>query len=144
MTNDLLATIFKPIIPYVLVLISIEIVYVSVLMIFYYRSNYYKDTHYKFLKVYLDNGLKGEYLTYKALSKYEKDGAKFLHNCYIPKGDDETTEIDVLMLHRKCYIEQAYMYLKAKITVAGFSAMKKRHPGHRPCITRIRIISIIL
>ena len=100
MINDLLATIFKPIIPYVLVIISFEFVYMYVLMIFYYRYNYYKDTHYKFLKVYLNNGFKGEYLTYKALSKYEKDGAKFLYNCYIPKGDDETTEIDVLMLHR--------------------------------------------
>lgn len=32
MTNDLLVTIFKLIIPYVLVLIGIEIVYLSVLM----------------------------------------------------------------------------------------------------------------
>lgn len=45
MTNDLLVTIFKPIIPYVLVLISIEIVNLLVLMIFYYRSNYYKKMH---------------------------------------------------------------------------------------------------
>lgn len=45
MTNDLLVTIFKPIIPYALVLISVEIVYLSVLMIFYYRSNYYKDDY---------------------------------------------------------------------------------------------------
>ena len=32
MTNDLLVTIFKPIIPYALVLISVEIVYLSVLI----------------------------------------------------------------------------------------------------------------
>lgn len=90
----------RPFIPYALALFSIVILGYVILIISYYKSNYYKDTHYSFLKVHLDDGFKGEYLTYKALSEYEKDGAKFLYNCYIPKGDEETTEIDVLMLHR--------------------------------------------
>ncbi len=100
MMKYLIVSMIRPFIPYALALLSVVILGYVILIISYYKSNYYKDTHYSFLKVYLDDGFKGEYLTYKALSEYEKDGAKFLYNCYIPKGDEETTEIDVLMLHR--------------------------------------------
>ena len=47
-----------------------------------------------------DKGNFGEYLTYKYLSGYESDGARFLYNCYLPKENGETTEIDVLMIHK--------------------------------------------
>ena len=42
-----------------------------------------------------------EYLTYRYLRKFEKAGAKFLFNVYIPKENEETTEIDVLMISCK-------------------------------------------
>ncbi len=65
----------------------------------YYQSTYYKDTHKLFLLgVVLDKGAYGEYLTFKCLKKYEKDGAKFLFNCYLPKKENETSEIDVMMI----------------------------------------------
>jgi hypothetical protein len=33
-----------------------------------------------------EKGKSGEYLVYKVLQNYEKDGAKFLFNCYLPKN----------------------------------------------------------
>lgn len=40
----------------------------------------------------------GEYSTYCLLDKLE-GYKKFLFNCYIPKGDGTTTEVDVIMIH---------------------------------------------
>lgn len=68
---------------------------------YYKNSTYYKITNLPHLAVIHDSGRCGEYLTYKALRKLEKDGAKFLFNVYIPKGDEKTTEIDVLMISSK-------------------------------------------
>ncbi|MBD5518691.1 MAG: DNA-binding protein [Lachnospiraceae bacterium] len=51
------------------------------------------------MKTIFDAGKYGEYLTYKKLKEYESDGGKFLFNCYIPKEDGKTTEIDVLLIH---------------------------------------------
>lgn len=74
--------------------------YVVLVRCKYYKSSYYKATQYNFFKICFDKGFRGEYETWKNLSKYEEDGAKFIFNCYIPKGEKETTEIDVIMLHR--------------------------------------------
>lgn len=65
----------------------------------YRRTAYYKVTHRPFSRMRFDAGNYGEYLTYRKLRKYEKRGARFLFNCYIPKKDDETTEIDLLMIY---------------------------------------------
>lgn len=62
------------------------------------NTTYYKITHNSLLSTKFDAGRNGEFLTYKYLRKHEKNGAKFLFNCYIPKGKDQTTEIDVLMI----------------------------------------------
>ena len=43
----------------------------------------------------------GEYLIWKELQKFELSGGKFLFNLYIPKPNEETTEIDVVLLHPK-------------------------------------------
>ena len=64
----------------------------------YKNSAYYKITKLPYSSVKHDTGRFGEYLTYKYLKKFEDAGAKFLFNVYIPKGDGETTEIDVLMI----------------------------------------------
>lgn len=68
-------------------------------IISYRKTNYFKITHNSFFSVYFDKGRYGEYLTYKYLRKYEKDGARFLFNIYLPKDNGETTEIDVLLIH---------------------------------------------
>ncbi len=67
-----------------------------------YKSGaYYQVTKLPYLSVRHDTGRYGEYLTYKYLKHMEANGAKFLFNVYIPKGNGETTEIDVLMICSK-------------------------------------------
>ena len=43
----------------------------------------------------------GEYLIWKELKSFERKGGRFLFNLYIPKANDETTEIDVVLIHPK-------------------------------------------
>lgn len=66
----------------------------------YKHTAYYKVTGYSYLYMRLDLGRYGEYLTYKCLRPYEAKGAKFLFNCYLPRDNGDTTEIDVLMIYR--------------------------------------------
>lgn len=67
---------------------------------FYYKkTSYYQITHKPYLQIRNDTGSFGEYCIYKNLKSLEKDGAKFLFNCYLPRGNGTTTEIDVLLLH---------------------------------------------
>ncbi len=67
----------------------------------YKESSYYKITKLSFAQIRRDIGRFGEYLIYNNLKNFEKDGAKFLFNIYIPKAENETTEIDVLMICTK-------------------------------------------
>lgn len=64
----------------------------------YINNSYFKITQNSLEDVSEDSGKLGEYLIYKKLKKFEKSGAKFLFNVYIPKSDGGTTEIDVLMI----------------------------------------------
>ena len=64
----------------------------------YKQTTYYRITHKFFLRMLFDVGAHGEYLIYKRLRSHEANGAKFLFNVYLPKEEDQTTEIDVLML----------------------------------------------
>lgn len=64
----------------------------------YNRTTYAKQTGKSFFKMRFNLGNYGEYLTYKYLSIYEKYGARFLFNCYLPKADGETTEVDLIMI----------------------------------------------
>ena len=64
----------------------------------YKRSAYYQITKLPYGRVAWDKGRHGEYLAYKKLKHYEKYGARFLFNVYIPKKDGQTTEIDMLMI----------------------------------------------
>ena len=64
----------------------------------YKRSEYYKSTHCPYMKALFNAGSKGEYLTYKALKSIS--GYKHMvFNCYIPKGENETTEVDAVLIH---------------------------------------------
>lgn len=71
----------------------------------YYKSEYYLQTKNKYSKVmknqYFSNDTKGRNLEYcifntlKPLEGYKK----FLFNCYLPKDNGGTTEIDLILLH---------------------------------------------
>ncbi|MEA1974196.1 MAG: nuclease-related domain-containing protein [Bacillota bacterium] len=66
----------------------------------YKKSIYRKYSNSSWLKIATDTGLLGEFLTfYRLEKKFPK--AKLLPNVYIPKENDETTEIDLLMINEK-------------------------------------------
>ena len=67
----------------------------------YYSGSYYQVTRNSYFAMNGDLGKKGEYHIYKRLRKLEDRGCKFLFNVYIPKNEDTTTEIDVLLLSPK-------------------------------------------
>lgn len=87
---------------FILYALLIIVIFVFILFIIkdseYKKSSYFKLTKLPLLKVMFDKGKYGEYLTFKYLRKYEKYGCEFLFNAYIPKKDDENTEIDVMMI----------------------------------------------
>ncbi|HOU09792.1 MAG TPA: NERD domain-containing protein [Clostridiales bacterium] len=63
----------------------------------YRKTEYYQATHNRLLKTHRDLGLYGEYSIYKELKKVEQP-RRFLFNVYLPKQNEETTEIDVLLI----------------------------------------------
>lgn len=73
-------------------------IFLLISKILYEKSDYYKQTRNGFLSVQFDKGIKGEFLIWKYLrnlSGYKK----YLFNCYLPKDNGETTELDVILLH---------------------------------------------
>ena len=66
----------------------------------YRKTDYFKVTHKSFTKMRFDKGNYGEYLCYRYLRYFERRGAKFLYNCYLPREKGKTTEIDVLMIYK--------------------------------------------
>ncbi|MGM9634555.1 MAG: NERD domain-containing protein [Candidatus Avispirillum sp.] len=64
----------------------------------YKSGTYYSATKLPYIEMRSDFGRYGEYLIYKRLRKFEKSGAKFLFNVYVPKDRGETSEIDALMI----------------------------------------------
>lgn len=66
----------------------------------YWKSTYFNSTNKPFSRMFFDRGAYGEYLLYKSLRGYEAKGAKFLFNCYLPKDNSETSEIDVMMVYK--------------------------------------------
>lgn len=86
--------------PFYIFITALVIIWYCVSSVAYKKTNYYQTTRKPFLTMRLDKGNYGEYLTYRHLRSYESDGAKFLFNCYLPKENGETTEIDVLMIYK--------------------------------------------
>ena len=66
----------------------------------YKRTSYYRMTRNPYRLTMEDKGRFGEYQIYKRLSAYEQDGGQFLFNCYLPGERWETTEIDVILIHK--------------------------------------------
>lgn len=64
----------------------------------YQESEYYAVTKNSYESVHKDKGKYGEYLIYKYLLPLQGD-KKFLFNCYLPRENGKTTEIDVILLH---------------------------------------------
>ena len=62
------------------------------------ESNYALQTGNSMAEVLYDRGKFGEAGLYFALQDFEKEGARFLFNLYIPKANGQTTEIDILMI----------------------------------------------
>ncbi len=93
-----LLEIFKPLMIFSASLIVLVIV---IDYIRYKTSSYYKLTHNPYITIYLDLGKRGEYLTYNKLRYLEKSGSKILFNLYLNKENGETTETDILMIHKK-------------------------------------------
>ncbi len=84
-----------------LLLILVPVIAYCIFNYSYKKCSYYQITSFPLISVITDKGRLGEYMTYKQLKSYEKQGAKFLFNVYIPKENEETTEIDIIMLCRK-------------------------------------------
>lgn len=76
------------------------VVYICIILK-YRATTYYEQTKCSYFKLQRDIGRIGEYHTYLKLRKFEREGAKFLFNVYIPKDNEQTTEIDVLMISKK-------------------------------------------
>lgn len=83
--------------PITLIVVGWLLISFFVDLIIYFRSTYYKETEASYFSSQNDIGRYGEYLTYNKLKSYEKQGAKFLFNTYLPHKN-ETTEIDVIMI----------------------------------------------
>lgn len=63
-----------------------------------YKSRYQKESGNSYLKTMTDKGTFGEYKTFCELQNV-KGKYKILTNLYIPKGNSETTEIDLVCIH---------------------------------------------
>ena len=64
----------------------------------YEKTDYYLQTHNAFSSALFDKGISGEYAIWKSL--YTLGGyKKCLLNCYLPKNNQESTEIDLILLH---------------------------------------------
>lgn len=64
----------------------------------YENTEYYQQTKNPYMSVFFNKGRLGEFYTYKylkSLSGYKR----YLFNLYVPKNNEETTELDVVLLH---------------------------------------------
>lgn len=64
----------------------------------YKNTEYYKQTHIKYGTVYDNAGSLGEFEIWNYLQNV-KGYKRFILNCYVPRDDGATTEVDVIMIH---------------------------------------------
>jgi len=97
--------------PFIIIPLCIYIVVKYFEIKHYKESSYYKDTKVSYIRLRYNTGRYGEYLIYKYLKEYESKGIKFLFNIYLPKSNDETSEIDVLMItHKGIFVFESKNY----------------------------------
>lgn len=124
--------------------IIVIILFTTIAAFYYYTVlNYKKTTYFKitgipYLKMLFDSGRYGEYLTYIYIREYEQNGAKFLFNVYLPRENNETTEIDVLMIYKSgLYVFESKNYSgwifgdeKSKNWTQTLPSGRKSHKEH--------------
>ncbi len=64
----------------------------------YKKTDYYDQTRKSFWSMQFDKGSQGEYLIWDSLQQLP-GYKKFLFNCYLPKRNGESTEVDLILLH---------------------------------------------
>lgn len=65
----------------------------------YKNSEYAKVTHRPLTKLIFDKGAYGEYLIWRHLDKKLEGERRWLFNTYLPRSQNRTTEIDVMLFH---------------------------------------------
>ncbi len=70
----------------------------------YYTGAYYRYTRRPYWALSRRDGSKCEYLTYERLRHLEREGWRFMFELYLPKGNGETTEIDMIAIGRQAVI----------------------------------------
>lgn len=94
-----------------LVVLLFFLSYFIVTVIKFNNTTYHKITHKSYLNTRGDKGRFGEYYTYLRLRDFENKNCRFLFNCYLPKGEGQTTEIDVLMIcHSGIFVFESKNY----------------------------------
>ena len=88
------------------IIICVAVLLFIIDFILYYKTEYYRSTKIPFLILRFNRtkdglGRYGEFLLYVQLRPWEKYGAKFLFNVNIPKANQETTELDVVMVYKR-------------------------------------------
>lgn len=79
-----------------LLLIMVSVYFISLKK--YKSTKYYEQTKNSLLSVWFDKGKLGEYKIFQHLESL--DGYKqYLFNLYLPKNGEETTELDIVLLH---------------------------------------------
>lgn len=88
-------------------LIGIGIIFFIILVVIfvilnkkYKESEYYKQTHKSMFSMSEDKGSSAEYFIGKKLQNLS-GYKKIIYNCYLPKTDTETTEVDLILIHEK-------------------------------------------
>ena len=141
-----------------LVLILMLVLTIAVNAILYKHGTYAKMTGTGYFEALFNLGKRGEYLTYKELKLYESDGGRFIFNCYLPKEDGTSTEVDVVLLHStgifviesKNYSGWIYGSEKSKTwtqTLRGGSGRVKKEHFYNPIMqnrTHIKYIKNIV
>lgn len=97
-TIQTLASILSPLMPFLVIMILIIVILFIIKRSKYMKSEYYATTKIPYFTAIFNKGSYGEYLIYKYLMRLAGT-KKFLFNCYIPKDDGSTSEIDVILLH---------------------------------------------
>ena len=112
------------------------------------KTIYYQNTNYDYYQVLFDKGLKQEYFIYEYLKDIIKFDGKFLFNLYIPKNQNETTEIDIILICKKgIFVFESKNY-RGLIIKTGFKSLltinkKKRNIHFIIPSSKITIIFII-
>lgn len=97
---------------YAIIAIGILIVLLTILIeqTHYNESEYHRQTQNSFWTVWGDKGKSGEYGLVSCL-EYLGGYKRFLVNCYLPKPDGTTSEVDVILLHESgVYVLEAKNY----------------------------------